>query len=128
MPSINARCSHRYACSSALLGYGLESLVDVWSSILVLWRFWGDPEGEGSYFLTTRRREARASVGIAFTFILIGFITCWQVRTPPLGAACLGCRTRVWCDASWALARRRTSRARPAREVLLSRPRAHMCC
>ena len=74
-------CSPRARmCSSALLGYGLESLVDVWSSILVLWRFWGDPEGEGSYFLVTRRREARASVGIAVTFVIIGYITCWQVR------------------------------------------------
>ena len=54
--------------------------MDVWSSILVLWRFWGDPEGEGSYFLVTRRRESRASVGIAFTFVLIGYLTCWQVR------------------------------------------------
>lgn len=64
--------------SSALLGYGLEALVDVWSSVLVLWRFWNDPDGEGQYFLVTRRREQRASVGIAVTFILIGFFTCWQ--------------------------------------------------
>jgi hypothetical protein len=29
-------------CSAAVLGYALESFVDVWSSVLVLWRFWGD--------------------------------------------------------------------------------------
>lgn len=68
-----------FMCSSALLGYGLEALVDVWSSVLVLWRFWNDPDGEGQYFLVTRRREQRASVGIAVTFIVIGFFTCWQV-------------------------------------------------
>lgn len=61
--------------SSALLGYALEALVDVWSSILVLWRFWKDPDGEGHYFLITRRRESRASVGIAFTFVIIGVFT-----------------------------------------------------
>jgi hypothetical protein len=67
-------------CSTALLGYSLEALVDVWSSVLVLWRFWKDPDGEGSYFLVTQRRESRASVGISFTFVIIGYITCWQVR------------------------------------------------
>lgn len=66
-------------CSSALLGYGLEALVDVWSSILVLWRFWNDPDGEGQYFLVTKRREDRASVGIAFTFVIIAYATCFQV-------------------------------------------------
>lgn len=89
-------------CSSALLGYGLEALVDVWSSVLVLWRFWNDPDGEGQYFLVTRRREQRASVGIAVTFILIGFFTCWQVCSP-LVVACLylypncGCIMHALC-------------------------------
>ena len=91
-------------CSSALLGYGLESLVDVWSSILVLWRFWDDPEGEGSYFVTTQRRESRASVGIAFTFVVIGYITCWQVRCGLASAAascvCMkGVAGEAVCDA-----------------------------
>eukprot|EP01025_Chloroclados_australasicus_P038593 TRINITY_DN3983_c0_g1_i6.p1 TRINITY_DN3983_c0_g1~~TRINITY_DN3983_c0_g1_i6.p1 ORF type:complete len:248 (+),score=8.85 TRINITY_DN3983_c0_g1_i6:56-745(+) len=57
--------------SVALLGYALESFVDVWSSVLVLWRFWkvNDLEGE-----TTKRREKQAQVGIAFTFVAIGII------------------------------------------------------
>lgn len=78
------------ACSSALLGYALEALVDVWSSVLVLWRFWKDPDGEGSYFLVTRRRESRASVGIAFTFVIIGYVTCWQARPSIAPRLCKG--------------------------------------
>lgn len=45
----------------------------------MLWRFWNDPDGEGQYFLVTKRREDRASVGIAFTFVIIAYATCFQV-------------------------------------------------
>ena len=49
--------------SAAVLGYALESFVDVWSSVLVLYRFWDDrvePEA-------ARQRERRASFGISLT-------------------------------------------------------------
>lgn len=49
--------------SAAVLGYALESFVDVWSSILVLYRFWDDKtEAEA-----TRHRERLASFGISLT-------------------------------------------------------------
>eukprot|EP01026_Neomeris_dumetosa_P058597 TRINITY_DN54622_c0_g1_i2.p2 TRINITY_DN54622_c0_g1~~TRINITY_DN54622_c0_g1_i2.p2 ORF type:complete len:243 (-),score=25.89 TRINITY_DN54622_c0_g1_i2:246-974(-) len=57
--------------SVALLGYSLESFVDVWSSILVLWRFWSSSEADAE---SMRRREKQASVGIAFTFVGIGVV------------------------------------------------------
>ena len=56
--------------SSAMLASALESGVDVVSSILVLWRFWGKEGDEGK--LATR--EKRASVSIAMTFIVISLI------------------------------------------------------
>ena len=49
--------------SAAVLGYALESFVDVWSSILVLYRFWDDKtEAEAM-----RHRERLASFGISLT-------------------------------------------------------------
>lgn len=58
--------------SSATLGFALENLVDTISSLLVLWRFWGGgtsvPEAE------LDRREKRADVGIAFSFVMLAFI------------------------------------------------------
>jgi hypothetical protein len=58
--SLNLACAPR---SAAVLGYALESFVDVWSSVLVLYRFWDDrvePEA-------ARQRERRASFGISLT-------------------------------------------------------------
>lgn len=46
----------------------------------MLYRFWNDPDGEGAYFEITRRRETRASVGIAFTFVLASIAIAIQVR------------------------------------------------
>lgn len=58
--------------SSATLGFALENLVDTISSLLVLWRFWGGgatvPEEE------LDRREKRADVGIAVSFVALAFI------------------------------------------------------
>jgi divalent metal cation (Fe/Co/Zn/Cd) transporter len=55
--------------SSALLAYGLESLLDVLSSFFVVWRFWGawgkDMISGGD------RRETKASVGISFFFVVL---------------------------------------------------------
>ena len=47
-----------------------ESLVDILSSVLVLWRFWGNIGDESVLAL----REKRASVLIATTFVLLAFI------------------------------------------------------
>jgi len=64
--------------SVSLLGYGLESFVDVWSSVLVLWRFW-DKDSDNSHKQTIfNQREQRASFGIAITFILIGLFVAVQ--------------------------------------------------
>ena len=60
--------------SAAMLAFGLENLVDSFSSMLVLWRFWGGGmEGSPSED-DLETREKRASVGIAFSFILLAVI------------------------------------------------------
>lgn len=57
--------------SVALLGYGLESFVDVWSSVLVLWRFSGskNSEDENTKHTAFDKREQRASFGISITVV-----------------------------------------------------------
>lgn len=61
--------------SAAMLAFGLENLVDCFSSILVLWRFWGGGVGEDSASeQELETREKRASVGIAFSFLLLAVI------------------------------------------------------
>lgn len=52
-------------CSAAVLGYALESFVDVWSSVLVLWRFWGDGSSEAAAAMA--QREKWASFGISMS-------------------------------------------------------------
>ena len=56
----------RLVCSAALVAYGLESFVDLWASVLVLWRFWEDETTEAG-MRKNHDRENRADVGIAFT-------------------------------------------------------------
>lgn len=63
--------------SAALVAYGLESFVDLWASVLVLWRFWDDEDTEAG-MRRNHDREARANVGIAFTFVAIAIITAGQ--------------------------------------------------
>jgi len=69
--------------SSATLAYGLESFVDVFSSVMVLWRFKStmaqinmrasmDQMEQQEQF--ARRLERRAGVGISFTFVAIACI------------------------------------------------------
>jgi len=55
--------------SSATLGFALENAVDTFSSVLVLWRFWGG--GGGTPESVLEQREKRASVGIAVAFIIL---------------------------------------------------------
>mmetsp|Transcript_20710 Transcript_20710/g.38531 ORF Transcript_20710/g.38531 Transcript_20710/m.38531 type:complete len:297 (+) Transcript_20710:30-920(+) len=57
---------HNY--SAALLAFALEGLVDVASSLLVIWRFTSTTKG------LVQDRENRASAGIGFAFILLGSI------------------------------------------------------
>ena len=52
--------------SAALVAYGLESFVDLWASVLVLWRFWEDETTEAG-MRKNHDRENRADVGIAMT-------------------------------------------------------------
>ena len=75
------------SCSAAVLGYALESFVDVWSSILVLWRFWDDRSSEAP---TTRcQREKLASFGISLSVcsltIICAIVPCLLLygNTPP---------------------------------------------
>ncbi|CAL8460617.1 g146 [Coccomyxa elongata] len=58
--------------SAAVLGYALESFVDVWSSILVLWRFWDDRSTDVSGMAL--QREKFASFGISLSFLGISFV------------------------------------------------------
>ena len=62
------------ADSAALLAFGLENLVDSFSSVLVLWRFWGGGVGKVASELELETREKRASVGIAFSFLILAFV------------------------------------------------------
>ena len=82
--------------SPAMLGYGLESFVDVFSSIVVVWRFSLDSKDcdndgiEGSKQAMVYAAEKKAGMLIAFTFVAIGIVvsteatyslcvcSCWQ--------------------------------------------------
>jgi divalent metal cation (Fe/Co/Zn/Cd) transporter len=55
--------------SSATLGYSLESLVDLVSSLIVVWRFHG---GEATSKEELEKREKRASIGIAGLMVILG--------------------------------------------------------
>ena len=61
--------------SAALVAYGLESFVDLWASVLVLWRFWEDEDTEAG-MRKNHDREARADVGIAFTVRDFSLFSC----------------------------------------------------
>mmetsp|Transcript_19487 Transcript_19487/g.58903 ORF Transcript_19487/g.58903 Transcript_19487/m.58903 type:complete len:291 (-) Transcript_19487:499-1371(-) len=61
--------------SAALVGYGLEALVDMVASIFVLWRFWNVVDSEAS-LRANEDRELRANVCIAFIFVIVSLITC----------------------------------------------------
>lgn len=61
--------------SAALVGYGLEALVDMIASIFVLWRFWNTADSEAGA-RANEDRELRANVAIAFIFIIVSIITC----------------------------------------------------
>lgn len=57
--------------SALILCYGLENLVDLFSSMIVLWRFFSPSDDEARIALL-QRREKRASVAISFTLALLG--------------------------------------------------------
>jgi len=69
--------------SMAMLGYGLESFVDVFSSVMVVWRFKStmaaidlrqsveEAEQQEAF---ARRLEKRAGIGISWTFVIIAFV------------------------------------------------------
>ena len=57
--------------SAATLGYALDSFVDIISSVIVVWRFWGDGSNNPRDAARLALREKRASVGIAFTFVCL---------------------------------------------------------
>jgi hypothetical protein len=55
--------------SSATLGYALENAVDLVSSLVVVWRFWGGGNSLSENEL--EKREKRASIGIAFMMVVL---------------------------------------------------------
>mmetsp|Transcript_43543 Transcript_43543/g.52783 ORF Transcript_43543/g.52783 Transcript_43543/m.52783 type:complete len:260 (+) Transcript_43543:200-979(+) len=58
--------------NSLLLSYGLENVVDFFSSVVVLWRFFA-PKGINTLQLAKlARREKRASVAISFILFVLG--------------------------------------------------------
>eukprot|EP00899_Mesostigma_viride_P009864 jgi/Mesvir1/1887/Mv22917-RA.1 len=60
--------------SAATLGYALEAFVDMFSSVLVLWRFRFEDEDETVSARANASRERRASVGIAVALIFISIL------------------------------------------------------
>jgi len=73
--------------SVALAGFGLDSFIEVFSALLVLWRFKG--KGEEQKEEAVISRERRATFGIGVLFCLLAIITflgsCMQLyhQTPP---------------------------------------------
>jgi divalent metal cation (Fe/Co/Zn/Cd) transporter len=65
--------------SSATLGYALENLVDLVSSLVVIWRFYGEVADD-----ELEKREKRASIGIALMIILLS-ICVFSVAVGHLG-------------------------------------------
>ena len=57
--------------SASTLGFSVESFVDMLSSVLVLWRFWGPSERDDAVM---RGREKRASTLISMVFVLMALV------------------------------------------------------
>ena len=68
--------------SSATLGYSLENLIDLISSLVVLWRFYG---GDSVSSEELEKREKRASIGIAILMVILAI--CVAVAVEHLGKA-----------------------------------------
>jgi len=60
--------------SSAMLAHALSSLVDVVSSIVILWRFWGGTIASVERAQLLINREKRANILIASTLLLVAII------------------------------------------------------
>lgn len=61
------------ANSPAMLGFGLENLVDLMSSMVVVWRFYvGGDNASPELVAKLDRREKRASVLIAIVLFILG--------------------------------------------------------
>eukprot|EP00944_MAST-04C_sp_MAST-4C-sp1_P011346 g11346.t1 len=67
--------------SSATLGYSLENLIDLISSLVVLWRFYG---GDSVSSEELEKREKRASIGIAILMVILA-ICVFAVAVEHLG-------------------------------------------
>lgn len=68
--AVVAIVSGMVAGSTALLGFGIDSLIESASGAAVLWRFWGDGRGEG------REEVALRLVGASF-LLLAGWVA-WE--------------------------------------------------
>jgi hypothetical protein len=64
------------AGSPAMLGFGLESLVDLFSSMVVVWRFYvgGDENPSPALIAKLDGREKKASILIAVVLMILGVV------------------------------------------------------
>jgi len=65
---------YKSAGSPAMLGFGLENLVDLFSSMVVVWRFYvgGDAEVTPALIAKLDGREKKASIAIAIILFILG--------------------------------------------------------
>ncbi len=61
--------------SVALAGFGADSLIEVASAALVLWRFRGEAEQKEGLSILSIKRERQATLGIGALFILLALLT-----------------------------------------------------
>jgi divalent metal cation (Fe/Co/Zn/Cd) transporter len=61
--------------SWALLGFGMDSFVEVGSAAFVLWRFQGTLRSQGGPAPQEIEREKKASMAIAFLFVILALAT-----------------------------------------------------
>ena len=62
--------------STAVLGFGIENVIDLLSSAIVIWRFYAPSKEEDmdeDYLKKLQKREKRASVGIAFVMLILAW-------------------------------------------------------
>jgi divalent metal cation (Fe/Co/Zn/Cd) transporter len=114
------------AGSIALVGFGLDSLVEVFSGLVILWQF-------GHRLPETRERRALRLIGVSF-FALALYVTLESVRAltsdarpdaSPIGIALAATSLLVMPLLSWA--QRRTGRALGSSSVVADSKQTLLC-
>ena len=76
MASVAGIVAYLQTGSSAVLGFGLENIIDLASSVVVLWRFWMPYSGsleENEHSKLLQKREKRSSLAIAFIMLVMAW-------------------------------------------------------